>query len=351
MSEAVERVELAPGYTVARVINGCWQLSAGHQSASLDLDAVLDGWQRLADAGFTTFDCADIYTGVEELLGRFMSRWRDRGGDPAAIQIHSKYVPDLDDLAGLTRSHAEAIVARSLARLGVERLDLVQLSWWDYSIPGYVEAAGWLDELRQAGKIRLLGATNFDVPRLREVLDAGVPIATHQVQYSLLDRRPEHGMAELCRERNVQLLTYGSLAGGFLSERWLGARDPTELENRSLVKYRLVVDESGGWPLLQELLAALETIAARHGATLANIATRWVLDRAGVGAIIAGARNAAHLAENLKLAELRLSAIDEALLSEIVGRAAGPDGDTFGLERLPDGRHSAIMRKNLNSAT
>lgn len=350
MSRALERVELAPGYRIGRVVNGCWQLSAGHENPPPEADAVLEAWQQLAQAGFTTFDCADIYTGVEELLGKFVARWRDAGRDADAIQIHTKYVPDLDDLARLSRRKVEAIVDRSLERLGLERLDLVQFSWWDYATPGYVEAAVWLDELRKAGKIRLVGATNFDVPRLCEILDAGVPIAAHQIQYSLLDRRPEHGMVELCRERGVPLVAYGALAGGFLSDRWLDANDPEQLENRSLVKYRVIVEEFGGWSLFQELLVALAAIAARHGATIGSVAARWVLDQPGVGAIIAGAKDARHAGENLRLAELELSSDDQDVLNEILLRATGPGGDTFELERVADGPHAAIMRRNLNSA-
>ncbi len=348
MSDAVERVELAPGYSIARVINGCWQLSAGHRREEPDPDRVVAAWRRLAEAGFTTFDCADIYTGVEELLGLFLRRWRADGLDPDAIQIHTKYVPDADELAGLSRARVEAIIDRSLERLGVERLDLVQFAWWDYAIPGYVEAAGWLEELRQAGKIRHLGATNFDVPRLREMLDAGIEVVAHQVQYSLLDRRPENGMVELCRERGLRLLTYGSLAGGFLSERWLGAVEPEIPENRSLVKYRLIIEELGGWELYQDLLRAAGEIAGAHGVTLGNVASRWVLDRPRVGAVIAGARNDDHLEENLRLFSLRLTESDLDGLASVIAAAAGPGGDTFGLEREPGGPHSAIMWKNLN---
>ncbi len=344
----VERVDLAPGYSIARVINGCWQLSAGHRATPPAAGEALESWRRLAEAGFTTFDCADIYTGVEELLGRFLGRWQRDGGDPDAIQIHTKYVPDFDDLGSLSRARVASIVDRSLVRLGVERLDLVQFSWWDYSIPGYVEAAGWLDELRGAGKIRLLGATNFDVPRLREILDAGIPLVAHQVQYSLLDRRPENGMAELCRERGVALLAYGALAGGFLSGRWLGADPPERPENRSLVKYRLIVEEFGGWPLYQELLATLVPIAERHRESPGAVAARWVLDRPGVGGVILGAGSADHLEENGRLARLRLTVGDRAALAAVLERSSGPAGDTFGLERVPGGPHAAIMWKNLS---
>ncbi len=93
--------------------------------------------------------------------------------------------------------------------------------------PRWLEALVWLDDLRRAGKVRHLGGTNFDTPHLREILAAGLPVVSMQVQYSLLDRRPENGFAALCQAHGVALLCYGTVAGGFLSDRWLGAPEPT----------------------------------------------------------------------------------------------------------------------------
>lgn len=345
MSAAVPRVELAPGYTIARVVNGGWQLAAGHGGAAVDPGAAVEALIRLAEAGFTTFDCADIYTGVEELLGRFLRVYPRRG----EVQVHTKLVPDRHALPTLARRYVERVIDRSLARLGVERLDLVQLHWWDYEVPGYVEAAGWLDDLRRAGKVRLLGATNFDVRHLGEIVAAGVPIAAHQVQYSLVDRRPENGMADFCAAHGIRLLCYGTIAGGFLSERYLGAPAPAgPLANRSLVKYRLMIDELGGWALYQELLAALGRIAGRHGVAAANVAARWVLDRPQVAAVLVGAKSAAHAASNARIFDAALDDADRRALAAVLARARGPGGDVFGLERQPGGRHAAIMKTELN---
>ena len=291
----VPRCELAPDYTVSRIINGAWQLSHGHRRAVVDPAVSIRQMQQLADAGLTTFDCGDIYVGVEALLGKLR---------PAShgIQIHTKFVPDRDSLARIDRRHVQRIVDRSLRRLGVERLDLVQFAWWDYAVPRYVETASWLDELRREGKIRLLGATNFDVPRLTEIVDSGVPLATHQIQYSLLDRRPERGMVRFCVDRGIRLLTYGTLGGGFLAGRYLDRPEPEPpLANRSLVKYRLMLDEFGGWERFQELLRTLARIASRHAVDIANVAARWVLERQGVAATIVGAFDAGHLDQNLKV--------------------------------------------------
>ena len=346
---SIDRFELAPGYSISRMVVGGWQLSAGH-GRPIDRAVAVDGLLRLLDAGLTTFDCADIYTGVEELLGEMLCRVRDRGNpELSGVQIHTKCVPDLDALPGLRRRDVEAIVDRSLLRLGVERLDLVQFHWWDYAIPGYLEAAGWLADLRNRGKIRLLGATNFDVQRLQEFSAAGIELVSHQVQYSLLDRRPEYGMVGFCADHGVSLLCYGTLAGGFLSGRYLSRAEPSDpLPNRSLVKYRLIIEEAGGWSSYQHLLECLGGVAARHGVSVANVATRWVLDRPQVGAAIVGARGAEHLRDNLQVFDFRLDGEDRRQLHEALSRFKPLAGDTFSVERVVGGRHARIMKTGLN---
>ena len=262
----IPRVALAPGYTISRIVKGGWQLAGGH--GAIDRRAAIADMHAFVDAGITTFDCADIYTGVEALIGDFI-RERGRSSD---LQIHTKYVPDRSRLAGLTAADVAGAVERSLARLGVEALDLVQFHWWDYAVPGAIDALGWLDDHRRAGRIRHLGVTNFDTPTLTALLDAGLPVVSHQVQYSVLDQRPATAMRDLCAARGVQLLCYGTVAGGLLGERYLDAAPPAEpLENRSLVKYRLIVDETGGWAALQRRLRALATVASGTAAA----SPRW----------------------------------------------------------------------------
>lgn len=155
-------------------------------------------------------------------------------------------------------------------------------------------------------------------------------------------------MAALCSDRGLRLLTYGTLAGGFLSGRWLGAGRAAELENRSLVKYALIIEEFGGWTLYQELLERLGEIADRSRVSPSAVAARWVLERPGVGGIIVGARSADHLEENARLAGFELAEADLEALDGVLARSTGPQGDTFGLERVPGGAHSSIMWKNLN---
>ena len=344
-SPNVPRVSLADGYVVSRVIKGGWQLAGGH--GAVDRDNALADMDRFVAAGITTFDCADIYVGVETLIGEWLATRPPHM--TANVQVHTKYVPDLDQLPSHSRADVVRGVDRSLLRLGVERLDLVQLHWWDCDVAGYVEAGGWLDELRQAGKIGHVGLTNFDCKRVREFVAAGIPIASHQVQYSVLDRRPAVAMASLCAPHGIGMLCYGALAGGFLSERYVGVEAPASpLENRSLVKYRLIIDEFGGWRSFQRMLSALEAIASRHGVGIGAVAIRWVLDQPGVAGVIVGARDAGHLDDTVRACAMTLHPDDRAAIAAVQADARGPAGDVYELERVKGGPHAAIMRYSLN---
>jgi aryl-alcohol dehydrogenase-like predicted oxidoreductase len=345
----VETTELAPGYRISRLLRGGWQLAGGH--GPVEEERAIADMAAFVDAGITTFDCADIYTGVEEMIGRFRARMAaERGAEAlSGLKVHTKFVPDWDALAHVDRAYVRRVVDRSLQRLRMDRLDLVQFHWWNYAVPGAVDVALILRELQKEGKIDLIGGTNFDAPHTGALLDAGVPLASTQVQYSLLDARPEHGLAALCAARGVKLLCYGTLAGGFLSERWLGAPEPQEpLANRSLVKYKLIIDDFGGWGLFQELIETLRDIGRRHGVGLSAVATRWVLDRPQVAGAIVGARYADHLPDTLDVFRVALDDVDRAAIAAVLARRTGPEGDTYGLERDREGRHGRIMNYNLN---
>jgi aryl-alcohol dehydrogenase-like predicted oxidoreductase len=345
----MDMLELRPGYRISRVIRGGWQLAGGH--GAVERDAAVVDLVASAEAGILTFDCADIYTGVEELIGAARRAYADRHGVAAlrAIKVHTKFVPDLATLHQVDRNYVRAIIERSLQRLGQERLDLVQFHWWDYAVPGCIEAGLWLEELRREGKIDLIGGTNFDTAHTLRLVEAGVPLAAMQVQYSLLDARPEHAMVAVCRRHDIGLLVYGTVAGGFLVDSWLGKPEPKPpLENRSLTKYKLIIDDFGGWTLFQELLRALRGVADRHRTDIATVASRFVLDLPQVAAVIVGARNRTHLAANLAIAALLLTERDRGEIGAVLARRRGPEGDTFDLERDRDGRHGSIMKYNLS---
>ena len=342
----IPRTALDAGYDISRIIKGGWHLAGDH--------GVIDNAQALRDmadfveAGITTFDCADIYTGVEEMIGAFRLAYPAQA---KKVQIHTKFVPDLPDLPSVDRRYVETIIDRSLRRLGVEQIDIVQFHWWDYQVPRYVDTALELDRLRQAGKIARLGTTNFDVAHLKQIIDAGVPVVSQQLQYSLLDNRPERDMVDYCAANGVALLCYGTVAGGFLSDRWLGQPEPTgSISNRSLVKYKLIINDFGGWPLFQALLASLRRIADKHGVDIASVASRAIIDRPQVAAAIVGATSAAHLKAHERIGALVLDDEDRAILAAATRDRKGPLGDVYSLERDRHGPHGQIMKYELNNA-
>ena len=172
-------------YSTSAIVVGGWQLSDGHclevkNCSNADLLVQLLG---AVDRGITAFDCGDIYTGVEELFGSLINAHHRHGGRRGDIHIHTKMVPDLDEVrAGkVDQEYVYGVVQRSLNRLDTAYLDLVQLHWWDYTSTGYVEAAQALCRLQREGVVRQIGLTNFDAEHTRELLSAGVPIATTQV--------------------------------------------------------------------------------------------------------------------------------------------------------------------------
>ena len=334
-----ERTELAPGYEIPRLIRGGWQLAGDH--GEVDAMRAVDDMAAFVHAGIDACDCADIYTGVEDIIGRYRAR------DPS-LRVHTKFVPDLADLARVDLAYVRRINARSRERLRLAAPDLVQFHWWDYEVPGMLQVAQHLVTLHQEGLIGHLGGTNFDSVRTEQMLDAGVPLVSMQVQYSLLDRRPAGALSALCARSPVRLLCYGTLAGGLLTQAWLDAPEPDTLTNRSHIKYKLVIDDFGGWQAFQALLALLHAIGSKHGVSLSSVATRWVLDQPHVAAAIVGARYASHLLGHLEVFDFSLDAADRAAIEKLMSECPGPQGDTYELERDRTGRHGRIMKYNLN---
>ena len=345
----VERFELAKDYTISRVINGCWQLSEGHSlKSNLDMKDVMKAFHMLAERGFTTFDCADIYTGTEEFLGEFLTELKSGSTlSPHDIQIHTKYVPDLSLLSEVDYNYTEKIIDRSLQRQKRDVLDLVQFHWWDYDVPGYLETAGDLLKLKEKGKIRNIALTNFDTKRLKEIVDAGIPIVSCQNQYSVFDRRPEKELLQYCKSKGITLLCYGTLSGGLLAEKWIG-NEKIDPDNRSQVKYMQVIEETLGWDGYQKLLSLLEKMAKKHSVNIAHIATKYILSQEGVGASIIGVRNSRHVESNSHIFtfELEQSDIDE--IKQFLSSYTILEGEPFELERTVGSKFRNIMKMNLN---
>ena len=308
---------------------GCWQLlERGASPAEAVALLVL-----CADMGFRSVDTADIYGQSEAIVGAAQRALAEKGKPP--LTVATKFVS-----GDLSPRNIKATLQRSCTALG-RSPNLVQLHVWDYEAGGFVEAAQELAQ-QTANLGGDVGVTNFDVPRLTMLLDAGVKVASNQVQYSLLDRRPEAaGMLSLCARRGVRILAYGAVAGGLLSSAWVGRPKPGrgQLATSSLRMYMASLEQwSGGdWNLFQELLAIMGAVAARHNASIANVAVRYVLDSLGEspgGSVILGVRSAAYLDEALHASSaFRLTPADLAELRSVADRGNPPAGDVYHRER------------------
>ena len=281
--------QLSSDLTICRIVNGMWQVAGGH--GQIDHELAMADMLRYHDAGFTTWDLADIYGPAEDFIGEFRRRLSKAKGKEELdkIQSFTKWVPQP---SRITRSMVNSSIQTSIRRMDVSSLDLLQFHWWDYNNPYYMDALKYLSDLRDKGNIKHLGLTNFDTDHLQIITDSGVPIASNQVQYSIIDRRPEVKMIPFCRKHNISLLTYGSICGGLLSERYVGKPEPsiTDLNTLSLQKYKKMIDTWGNWNLFQRLLLVLDNIAKKHRASIANVATNYILSKATVAGVIIGAR-------------------------------------------------------------
>jgi len=282
--------QLAPDLTICRIVNGMWQVAGGH--GYIDHKLAIEDMIRYHDAGFTSWDLADIYGPAEDFIGDFRRKLSALKGEEELnkVQALTKWVPQPRII---TRSIVDESIQRSLRRMGVSSLDLLQFHWWDYNNPYYMDALKYLSDLRDKGIVKHLGLTNFDTERMQIMVDSDIQIVSNQVQYSIIDRRPEVKMIPFCIKHNISLLAYGSICGGLMSERYLGRTQPpsiADLDTLSLRKYKKMIDAWGGWTLFQELLSTLNRIAQKCNVSIANVATRYILDKAAVAGVIIGAR-------------------------------------------------------------
>ncbi|MBM3362915.1 MAG: aldo/keto reductase [Betaproteobacteria bacterium] len=326
-----ERIELAPGLVVPRLITGLWQVADMEKEGTL-LDPQLAARDLLdyARAGFDAFDMADHYGSAELITGEFLKIWKAQR--PA--HAFTKWCPEP---GAMSVDRVRAGVDERCARLGVDRVDLLQFHWWDYTHPAYLDAIEQLMRLREQGQILHLGLTNFDTDHLHLLRQHGAPIVTNQVSFSLLDRRAAGRMSDLCLAQGIRLLAYGTLAGGFLSERWLGKAEPLALPDWSKSKYQRFIDAIGGWDAFQGVLQAAHAIAQKHDVSISAVSLRWVLEQAAVGAVIVGARlgESEHRASNLAVFGFALDAQDQALLRQAFALTQEPPGDCGDEYRKP----------------
>ncbi|MEX2501201.1 MAG: aldo/keto reductase [Trueperaceae bacterium] len=330
---AVPRVRLAPGLETSRILTGLWQIADMEKDGTpVDPEVGARAMERYVAAGLTTFDMADHYGSAELICGRY----RSTRGAGSPVETLTKWVPKpgpvrVDDV--------RAAVDLACERLRTEALDLLQFHTWSYDDPSWIDALDHLTVLREEGRVRHLGLTNVDAAHMKMALDSGIPLITNQVSFSLLDRRAAHGLAPLCVQHGTHLLAYGTLAGGLLTDRWLDRTEPAWDASTpwSLNKYRRFIEQVGGWDAYQAVLRAARNVADRHGASIANVATRAILDVPGVAGVIVGARLGAseHVNDTVRTFALTLSDDDRAELDAAIAGLSPVPGDCGDEYRKP----------------
>ncbi|KXJ96217.1 NADP-dependent oxidoreductase domain-containing protein [Microdochium bolleyi] len=304
------------GRTLPRIFSGLWQLSSPAWG-SAPTSKIIAQFSSHVASGFTAFDMADHYGDAEILVGKFLSSYPSR----SAIFAATKYC--VFHPMKITREAVQNNITERCRRLQVEQIDLLQFHWQFYNDPGYLDAIRFIT---QDKRVAALGLCNFDTEHMEKTLQQGVKIHSNQVQFSLIDSRPTVRMGKVCETHDVKLLTYGTLCGGFLSEKWLDQPEPSlydEAVTPSQRKYYGVIRAWGDWTLFQELLRTLKSIATKHSVDVSNVATRWVLDFPYVGAVIVGARMgiSEHTNENLASFGWRLDEEDQAAIDSVLGKS------------------------------
>jgi aryl-alcohol dehydrogenase-like predicted oxidoreductase/enamine deaminase RidA (YjgF/YER057c/UK114 family) len=331
MPDVPDRIDLTEGLNISRLVCGLWQVADLERGGkTLDPVEAATRLQAYVDAGFDTFDMADHYGSAEVITGELTSRAAP--GTP--IRAFTKWCPEPGPM---TPEIVRAGIQDRLTRLRTDRIDLLQFHWWSFEDPRWLDALIEIEKLRQEGLIGAIGVTNFDAAHLDLALSEGIRIVSNQVSFSLVDRRAAGPLSEVCARRGVKLLAYGTLCGGFLSSRWLGQPEPQEIADWSRSKYKRFIDTIGGWQIFQGILSAADGIAKRHGVSLSNVASRWVLEHDAVAATIIGARitESEHRGDNLNVFNFGLSPQDHAELNAAFAAAAPIPGDCGDEYRKP----------------
>jgi len=316
MQLSSDRVQLAGGLEVSTLGVGAWswgdRLFWGYDDTQEA--GAKEAFNMAVDLGVNLFDTAEVYGagsdpnswGYSEVLcGRFARDYKGPSQDE--VLVATKFAPLPHRFFDGRKSVSKALRA-SLERLGTDRIDLYQLHW-----PGFFADAAFWDGLAdgyEAGLVRSVGVSNYSAKRLRAVhkalADRGVPLATNQVQYSLIHRTPEEGVLQACNELGVKILAYSPLAQGILTGRYSSSNLPTG-PRASIFKDR-VEDIT---PLLQ----ALEKVGNNHGKSPAQVSLNWLMCKGVIP--IPGARTQEQARENCGAMGWKLSPAEEAELDQL----------------------------------
>lgn len=327
------KIELAKEFEISRVITGLWQIADMERNGNtLDPITTSKFMAPYLEAGLTSFDMADHYGSSEIIAGTFKNSLENKDH----VQLFTKWVPKPGKIS---RTDVREAIQTALDRMQQPSIDLLQFHAWYYPDASWLDGLFYLKELKEEGLIKHIGVTNFDAAHLRIALASGIPIVSNQICHSLIDQRANGQMAAVCKQYNVKLLTFGTLAGGFLTDRWLGKPEPTyeALTTWSQMKYKRFIDAAGGWAPYQNLLQTVKKIADKHDVSIANIASRFILENPAVAAVIVGARlgESEHINDNRRMLDIKLDSDDIMAIKNTQKKLAAIPGDCGDEYRKP----------------
>lgn len=298
--------------SISRITHGCMELGGGRWK-TLDKESNINLLKTALENGITTFDTAEGYGAgaSERIVGEAL---KDRRKE---CVIATKVLPD-----NLRAADVRKAAEESLKRLQTDYIDLLYIHWPNAAIP-VSETLGEFIKLKEEGKIRAIGVSNFSLEQLKEAMEI-THIDALQPEYNLLQRKIEDGLLTYCADNQISVLSYNSIAKGILTGvfHFNGVKlDEADFRNeKPLFSPENLETE-------KPLLNCLKELAAAHKATISQIAAAWVLSRRGMSSAIIGTQNPHHFVENIHSVDIGLTQEETALLdkisSEVIGKLSG----------------------------
>ena len=309
------------------VIIGLWQIAdIERKNANFNPASVVENMEAYLDAGLNFFDMADHYGSAEIIAGLLYKKRKEEGKSLPVLA--TKWVPKPGHNS---KDIVKDAVTLALNRLQVNQLDLLQFHAWDYTDPSWIETMFYLDELRKEGYIKALGVTNMDTVHLKMAIDSNIPIVSNQISHSLFDQRAVNKMIPYCLENKVRVLCYGTVAGGFFSNKWLGKVEPSieDLSTWSLMKYKRFQEEVCDWKQFQDLLKQLDGISKQLDLSIAQLASLYIKEEFHCNSVIIGARlgELEHITENKQVSNMGLDEESKLEIAHCLKQFNSVNGD------------------------
>jgi len=286
------------GIEVSRICVGCWQ-GAGWETS--DDERFVATVRHALDSGLNFLDSAVGYGNghSEELVGQAIEGRREQ------VVVASKFRPNMSKPEDVRKELEE-----SLGRMKTDYIDLWQQHWPPKS-PPLADTIGELERLKEEGKIRAIGVSNWMEPEWEEIGDPS-RVECLQPNHSLLWRSIENRVLDICKEHHVAIITYSSICQGILAGKF---KDLERIPKDSRQNNRRLTPED--WPEVQKVLQVLEEIAAKYDKTMAQTAIRWLLDQEGITCAIVGASRPDQVDRNLGALGWKLEAEDWQRLADV----------------------------------